>query len=104
MLMVKGINVYPAAVKNVIAEFFPRTTGEMRIIIDEPGPKVPAPLHVKVEHGKEEKDLPKLKSEIEERIHDSLRFKAEVELVREGTFDRTSTKTKLVENRPDKER
>ena len=27
MLIVKGINVYPAAVKNLVMEFFPRTTG-----------------------------------------------------------------------------
>jgi len=53
-------------------------------VIREPGPKVPAPLHVKVEHGKEERDLPKLKSDLEGKIHDVLRFKAEVELVPGG--------------------
>jgi len=99
MLIVKWINVYPAAVKNVVTEFFPRTTGEMRIILDQPGPKVPAPLCIRVEHGKKEKDLGKLKADIEGRIHDLLRFKAEVELVEEGTFERTSTKAKLIEKR-----
>ena len=82
-----------------MTEFLPRTTGEMRIILDQPGPKVPAPLHIKVEHVKEEKDIPKFKSDIEERLHDLLRFKAEVELVPEGTFERTSTKAKLIEKR-----
>jgi phenylacetate-CoA ligase len=99
MLIVKGINVYPAAVKNVVTEFFPRTTGEMRIVLDQPGPKVPAPLNIKVEHGKDEKDLPKLKSDLESRIHDVMRFKAEVSLVAEGTLERTATKTKLIEKR-----
>jgi len=102
MLIVKGINVYPAAVRNVVTEFFPRTTGEIRIILDQPGPKVPAPLHVKAEHGKEEKDLPKLKSDIEARIHDVLRFKAEVEIVSEGALERTTTKSKLIEKRFEK--
>ncbi len=102
MLIVKGINVYPAAVKNVVTEFFPRTTGEMRIILDQPGPKVPAPLLIKVEHGKDEKDLPKLKSDLESRIHDVMRFKAEVNLVIEGTLERTATKTKLIEKRFEK--
>jgi len=97
MLIVKGINVYPAAVKNVVAEFHPRTSGEMRVVINAPGPKVPAPLHIKVEHGKREADLAKLKSDIEARLHDTLRFNADVELVEEGTLERTSTKTKLLE-------
>lgn len=97
MLIVKGINVYPMAVKNVVMDFFPRTTGEMRIVIREPGPKVPAPLHVKVEHGQEERDLPKLKSDLEGKIHDVLRFKAEVELVPGGSIERTTTKAKLIE-------
>jgi phenylacetate-CoA ligase len=97
MLIVKGINVYPAAIKNLVTEFFPRTTGEMRIVLDQPGPKVPAPLLMKVEHGKDEKDLPKLKSDLEARIHDVMRFKAEVRLVPEGTLERSATKTKLIE-------
>jgi phenylacetate-CoA ligase len=71
----------------------------MRIILDQPGPKVPAPLHIKIEHGKEEKDLLKLKLDIEQRLHDLLRFKSEVELVPEGTIERTTTKTKLIEKR-----
>jgi phenylacetate-CoA ligase len=99
MLIVKGINVYPNAVKNLITEFFPRTTGEMRVIIEQPGPKVPAPLLIKAEHGKTEGDLPRLKKEIEQRLSDVLRFKADVELVPEGFFERTATKTKLVQKR-----
>ncbi len=102
MLIVKGINVYPAAVKNLVTEFHPKTTGEIRIVLDEPGPKVPAPLLIKVEHGKDEKDLPKLKSAVEARIHDVMRFKAEVELVAEGTLERTSTKARLIEKRFEK--
>jgi phenylacetate-CoA ligase len=102
MLIVKGINVYPTAVKNLVTEFHPRTTGEIRIVLDEPGPKVPAPLLIKVEHGKDEKDLLKLKSDVEARIHDVMRFKAEVELVPGGTLGRTSTKAKLIEKRFEK--
>jgi phenylacetate-CoA ligase len=102
MLIVKGINVYPAAVKNVISEFSPRTTGEMRIVLDQPGPKIPAPLYIKVEHGKREQDLSRLKSDIEGRIHDALRFKGEVMLVPEGSLERTSTKAKLIEKQFEK--
>ena len=103
MLIVKGINVYPAAVKNLVTEFFPRTTGEMRIVLDEPGPKVPAPLRIKVEYGREEKALKKLKSNLERRMQDLLRFRGEVELVPEGTLDRTTTKAKLIEKHFERE-
>lgn len=102
MLIVKGINVYPTAIRNIVAEFIPRTTGEMRVVIDQPGPKVPAPLLIKVEHGNKEQDLPKLKNHIELRLSDVLRFKANVEFVPEGFFERTATKTKLVEKRFEK--
>jgi phenylacetate-CoA ligase len=99
MLIVKGINVYPAAIKNVVTEFFPRTSGELRVVLDEPGPKVPAPLLIRVEYGKAEKDLPGLGKEIEQKLSDLLRFKAAIELIPDGTLDRSSTKTKLIEKR-----
>jgi phenylacetate-CoA ligase len=99
MLIVKGINVYPAAVKNLVAEFFPRTTGEIRIILHEDGPKVTPPLHLEVEHGQDEKQLGELKADIETRAHDMLRFSAKVELVPAGSLDRTATKAKLIERR-----
>jgi phenylacetate-CoA ligase len=102
MLIVKGINVYPAAVKNIVTEFYPKTTGEMRVVIDQPGPKVPAPLLIRVESSTKTRDLPKLKGEIEQRLSEVLRFKADVEMVPEGTFERTATKTKLVEKRFEK--
>jgi phenylacetate-CoA ligase len=99
MLIVKGINVYPAAVKNLVAEFFPRTTGEIRIILHEAGPKITPPLHVEVEHGRGEKELHDLKSDIEARAHNVLRFSARVELVPPGSLGRTATKAKLIERR-----
>jgi phenylacetate-CoA ligase len=102
MLKVKGIIVYPAAVKNLVTGFFPRTTGEIRIILDQPGPNAPAPLPIQVEYSKDEKDLPNLKAELEARMHDVLRFRADVTLMPEGTFERTSTKTKFIEKRFEK--
>jgi phenylacetate-CoA ligase len=104
MLIVKGINVYPAAVKNLIAEFFPRTTGEIRIILHETGPKITPPLHLEVEHGQDEKELGDLKADIEARAHNVLRFRASVELVPPGSLGRTATKAKLIEIRSQIER
>ena len=43
--------VYPTAIKDLIAGFRPRTTGEIRVVLDRPGPRVDPPLKVKVEYG-----------------------------------------------------
>ena len=97
MLIVKGINVHPTAVKNLVTKYYPRTTGEMRVMLHQPGPKVEPPIRLKIEYGGMVEDHKFLKDEIEQNIHDLLRFKAEVELVPEGTLERTSKKAKLVE-------
>jgi len=50
MLKVKGVMVYPPAVEGVINGFVPKVTGEFRIVLDEPPPRVVPPLKLKVEH------------------------------------------------------
>ena len=51
LLIVKGVKVYPAAVKNLIAELVPLASGTFRIVLDEPGPRVVPPLRLTVERG-----------------------------------------------------
>ena len=51
MLKVKGVMVYPSQIKGVLNLFVPGVTGEMRIILDEPPPRVVPPLVLRVEYG-----------------------------------------------------
>ena len=99
MLIVKGVNVYPAAIRNVVAGFVPRTTGQIRVILDRPGHKVTPPLNLVVEHGAEveQNQLRALASELENRIHDKLKVRPKIDLVEPGTLQRSTYKTKLVE-------
>jgi phenylacetate-CoA ligase len=102
MLMVKGANVFPTAVKGVINEFLPRVTGEMRIILEKPGPAVDPPMKIKVEHGAglAGDQFSQLKKELEDTLRARLEFRADVELVAPGTFERAggvSAKGTLVE-------
>lgn len=102
MLIVKGINVYPAAVKNVVNAFVPRVTGEMRVVLDQPGPRVEPPLKVKVEHGLgvAESDFASLKKEIEDKMSAQLKVRPEVIFVAPNSLERAagpSAKGKLVE-------
>lgn len=96
MLIVLGVNVFPSAVKDVVSGLRPRTTGEIQILLDKPGPKVDPPLKVKVEYGEGVEDLPALKREIEAVIKDRLVVPASVELVPAGTLPRFEMKAQLV--------
>lgn len=102
MLIVKGVNVYPAAIKAVVAEFMPRTTGILRIILDGPGPLVTPPLKIKVEYATKDmsaEEKKRLIQEMIERIRDSLRVNPTVELVPPHTLPREAGKTSLIEIR-----
>ncbi len=102
MLIVKGVNVYPAAIRNVVVGFAPRTTGQMRILLDRPGHLVKPPLRLTVEHGEriDGAALGALKTAVEQMMHEKLKVRPEIELVPAGTLERTSHKTKLIEVRP----
>jgi phenylacetate-CoA ligase len=102
MLIIKGINVYPAAVKNQIAGFSPRVTGEFRILLDKPGPRVEPPMKIRAEYGKgiDQSELPSLKAEIEKTLSTKLKCRADIEWVAPDTLERMSgptAKGKLIE-------
>jgi phenylacetate-CoA ligase len=94
MLIVLGVNVFPSAVRDVVASFYPETTGEIQIVLDETGPKVTPPLRVVVEAGLS--DSSALKYEIERKIKALLTVPAQVELVAPGTLPRFEMKAQLV--------
>ncbi|MEW6262400.1 MAG: AMP-binding protein [Thermodesulfobacteriota bacterium] len=101
MLLVRGVNVYPHAVKDVVMKFHPRVTGAMVIILESPPPQVEPPVPVRVEQaaGLPDAALPGLAREIEDQIHHRLRFTARVELVPPGTFAGAYHKTQLFDRR-----
>lgn len=96
MLILRGVNVFPSAVKDVVMSLRPRTTGEIQIVLDQPGPRVDPPLKIRVEHGPEAPPLAELKHEIEAALRDKLIFSADVELVPPGTLPRYEMKARLV--------
>ena len=102
MLIVKGINVYPPAVKNCLNAFIPRVTGHMRIVLEKPGPRVDPPLKLKVEYGEGVNPVNRddLKKEIENQMSSILRFRPLIELLPPGTLTRDHTKKeKLIEKK-----
>lgn len=99
MLIVKGINVFPSAIRNVINSFLPRVTGYFKIVLDNPPPRVVPPLKLRVEHGKgmTENEVKVLKLEIEEKMSGALSFRPSIEFVAPESLERTGGKGKLFE-------
>jgi phenylacetate-CoA ligase len=99
MLKVKGVNVFPAAVKDVIASFEPRTTGEMRIVLKRPGTAIAGNLPIKVEHGHglSSADLEELKETLTRTIREKLVFRPAIELVPPDTFPKSEYKIEYFE-------
>jgi phenylacetate-CoA ligase len=95
MLIVLGVNVFPSAVKDVVSSFHPRTTGEIQVVLDQPGPKVTPPLKVIAEFT-DSRALEELKHDIEHKIKATLSVSASLELVPSGTLPRYEMKGQLI--------
>jgi len=99
MLVIKGVNVYPAAIKEVVSSFVPKVTGEMRIVLGQPPPRVIPPLKIKVEQGMEmnAQGLKGLADQIIQTIHDRLRISPLIEWVGPGSLEKSTRKTPVFE-------
>jgi phenylacetate-CoA ligase len=99
MLIMLGVNVFPSALKDVISSFYPRTTGEMQILLDHPGPAVLPPLRIEAEmidHIGDAETARRLKADIEAKIKAVLTITTSVELVPAGSLPRFEMKGQLV--------
>lgn len=97
LLIVRGVNVYPAAVRDIVASFAPQTNGVIEIQLNRAPPAGwEPPIHIKCEHSTTPGDLDELARAIEARLRDKLIFRAQIELVPPGTLPRYEYKAKLV--------
>jgi len=101
MLIVKGVNLYPAAIKDIVTTFIPDVTGNIRIVLESPPPRVVPPLKVKIEHGEGigAGDLDALSGKIAKALHEKIKIRPEIEFVAPGTFPPESRKTPLFEKK-----
>lgn len=96
MLIVLGVNVFPSAIHDVVSSFRPRTTGEVQILLEAPGPGVKPPLKIVAEYGEGAEPPGGLQTEIEHRIRAVLTIPSSVQLVPPGTLPRFEMKGQLV--------
>jgi phenylacetate-CoA ligase len=97
MLIVRGVNVFPSAVREVVGAFAPEVSGHVLIRPQGPGVKQQPPLPVAVELARGGGDDPRLAEAIRERLRDVLVVQTRIELVPWGTLTRSEYKSKLVE-------
>jgi phenylacetate-CoA ligase len=99
MLKVKGVMIYPPALEGVINGFVPKVTGEFRIVLDEPPPRVVPPLKLKVEYGLgiKEEQLEVLAEEIVEEMHRRVKIRPKIIWIPPNSLERFLKKKKLFE-------
>ncbi len=101
MLLVKGVNLFPAAVHNLLAEFVPRVTGHFRIVLSRPGPRVDPPLRLRIEQGVGVEDRQAIDAEIVEAMRSRLRIRPVIEWVPAGSLPRPEHKARWIEVVPE---
>ena len=97
MLIVRGVNVFPSAVREVVAEFAPRVSGSILVRPTAPGVAQEPPLPVTVELARDEDADDALAAAIRARLRDVLVVQTRVRLVPWGSLGRSEYKSRLVD-------
>jgi phenylacetate-CoA ligase len=98
MLIVRGVNVFPSAVREVVSGFAPRVSGQILVKPQAAGAKQEPPLPVSVELGRSETADAELAEAIRERLRNVLVVQTDIDLVPWGSLWRSEYKAKLVEH------
>ena len=97
MLIVRGVNVFPSAVREVVSAFAPQVSGHILVKPQAAGVKQEPPLPVSVELAPGATADAALAEAICERLRNVLVVRTRVELVPPGSLGRSEYKSKLVE-------
>jgi phenylacetate-CoA ligase len=97
MLIVRGVNVFPSAIREVVSGFAPRVSGHILVRPREPGTKQEPPLPVSVELAEGTPADSGLAEEIRERLREVLVVGTNIELVPWASLNRSEYKSQLVE-------
>ncbi|MBT7261053.1 MAG: AMP-binding protein [Desulfobacula sp.] len=98
MLIIKGVNVYPEAVKTAILKFRPKVTGFFQILLNKPGPLVEPPLNIMLEYDKSvsKAELPLLEEKMLSLFKEEVRIAPQLEWVSAETLPREMKKTNFI--------
>jgi phenylacetate-CoA ligase len=97
MLIVRGVNVFPSAIREVVSAFAPGVSGNILVKPQAEGVKQEPPLPVCVELARGAEASGALADAIRERLRATLVVQTRVELVPWGSLRRSEYKSRLVE-------
>jgi phenylacetate-CoA ligase len=97
MLIVRGVNVFPSAVREIVSGFGREVSGRVLVRPSKAGVKQEPPLPVAIELAEGETADPALATAIRGRLRDVLVVQTEVELVPWGSLQRSDYKSRLVD-------
>ena len=97
MLIVRGVNVFPSALREVVGTFSPDVSGHILVRPRDAGVKQEPPLPVSVELAQGAAPDDSLADAIRERLRNVLVVQARVELVPWGSLERSEYKSRLVQ-------
>jgi phenylacetate-CoA ligase len=98
MLIVRGVNVFPAALREVVSAFAPRVSGHILVRPAAAGVKQDPPLPVTVELAREQPADDALAAAIRDGVRAALVVQTRIDLVPFGTLQRSEYKSRLVEH------
>jgi phenylacetate-CoA ligase len=98
MLIVRGVNVFPSAVREVVGAFAPDVSGHILVKPRGEGVKQEPPLPVSVELARGATADAALADAIRERLRGVLTVQMHVDLVPWGSLQRSEYKSRLVEH------
>ncbi len=97
MLIVRGVNVFPAAIREAVSAFAPSVSGHILVKPAAPGIRQDPPLRVAVELGRGGPKDSGLAQAIRDRLREVLLVQTLIELVPWGSLQRSEYKSTLVE-------
>jgi len=97
MLIVRGVNVFPSAVREVVSTFAPAVSGHILVRPAAEGVKQDPPLPVTVELARDARPDLELADAIRDSVRGALVVQTSIELVPWGTLQRSEYKSKLVQ-------
>jgi phenylacetate-CoA ligase len=97
MLIVRGVNVFPSALREVVNTFAPEVSGHILVRPRSTGVKQEPPLPVSVELAPDRESTDRLSEAIGTKLREELTVRAEIELVPFGALSRSEYKSTLVE-------
>jgi phenylacetate-CoA ligase len=100
MLLIRGANVYPSAVEAAVRAT-PGAGAEFRIVVERPADLDEIRVLVERDAGLPESEEPRLRADLEERLHRAVNVRVPVEVVAPGAHEvQTFKARRVVDNRP----